>query len=251
MLRFLPLKLGRLYRCLKLLLVGGALCHFADEHPQPVRLLPEERAHRQTLHQPQQVSRLFSHQLVPQIHERPVLLRDVGPPALPGRLQCQERVLRPVRRAQGGHPARGAEEAGLQPGAGRYRPEDLQTGHRQAALRPHPGHVQDGVRQDQRGRPPPHPRCGGGLVGPGALPLPEAAGPRGAEVRRDQRLGQLLAKEPEGHRENAAAHDLGVQPGTARPAGTVSELTRGMCEIPFEDVSFSLAFQNKSRNVAS
>lgn len=204
---------------------GGTVCHLADEHPQPVRLLPEEWAHWQTLHQPQQVSRLLWHQLVSQIHEWPGFLWDLGPPAIPGRIQRQERLLRPVRWAQGGHPPRGPQTAGLQPGAGRDRPENLQEGHGQAALWPHPGDVQDRVRPDQRWRASADPRSGGRVVGPCALPLSEAAGPRGPQICRDQRLRQLPAQEPQGHRENAAAHDLGVQPRTTCTTGTVSVWT--------------------------
>ena len=92
---------------------GGIVCHPVDEHPQPVRLLPEEWTHWQTLHQPQQVSRLLWHQLVPQIHERSGFLRDLGSLTIPRRFQCQECLLCPVRWAQRGHPSCGAQTTWL------------------------------------------------------------------------------------------------------------------------------------------
>lgn len=86
----------------------GIVCYLVDEHPQPVCLLPEEWTHWQTLHQPQQVSCLLWHQLVPQIHERPGFLWDMGSPTILRRFQCQECLLCPVRWTEGGHSSRGA-----------------------------------------------------------------------------------------------------------------------------------------------
>lgn len=153
---------------------------------------------------------------MPPLPQRAGGVRGVGPPAPAGLPQREERLLRAVRRAPRGRPPpSGAQAPRLAARAGAARPEHLQASHRPAALRPAPGHAPDRVRAPQRGRAAAHARGGGGLVGPGALPLAAPAGPPGAPLRRDQGLGQLPAPQPQGLGAHAAAADPGFQPRAA------------------------------------
>lgn len=153
---------------------------------------------------------------MPPLPQRAGGVRGVGPFAPAGLPQREERVLRAVRRAPRGRPPpSGAQAPWLAARAGAARPEHLQAGHRPAPLRPAASHAPDRVRAPQRRRASSHARGGGGLVGPGALPLAAPSRPPGAPLRGDQGLGQLPAPQPEGLGAHAAAADPGLQPRAA------------------------------------
>lgn len=157
---------------------------------------------------------------MPPLPQRTGGVRGVGPLAPAGLPQREERLLRAVRRAPRGRPPpSGAQAPRLAARAGAARPEHLQTGHRPTSLRPAPGHAPHRVRAPQRRRAAAHARGGGGLVGPGALPLAAPARSPGAPLRRDQGLGQLPAAQSQGLGAHATAADPGLQPRAAGATG--------------------------------